>query len=180
MIEDGMITKIGKEPQLPQADKSLNLNGQLVIPGIIDAHVHLRDFQLAYKETFLSGTRAAAMGGVTTVLDMPNTKPPTINSILLQEKKQKVQNNIFTNVGFFSGLPESIEEIENIVREKPVGFKIYPHLLRHSMAHQFLKDNNNDIVGLAQILGHENINTTARYTQRTEKQIGEAVERLEY
>ena len=60
------------------------------------------------------------------------------------------------------------------------GFKIYPHLLRHSMAHQFLKDNNNDIVGLAQILGHENLNTTARYTQRTTEQLGEAVERLEY
>ena len=60
------------------------------------------------------------------------------------------------------------------------GFKIYPHLLRHSMAHQFLKNNNNDIVGLAQILGHENLNTTARYTQRTTEQLGDAVERLEY
>ena len=50
VIEDGVITKIGKEPKLPQADTTLNLNGQLVIPGIIDAHVHLRDFQLAYKD----------------------------------------------------------------------------------------------------------------------------------
>jgi dihydroorotase (multifunctional complex type) len=128
VIEDGVITKIGKEPQLPRAETTLNLNGQLVIPGVIDAHVHLRDFQLAYKETFLTGTHAAAMGGVTTVLDMPNTKPPTINSTQLQEKKQKAENNIFINVGFFSGIPESIDEIERIAREKIVGFKLYPHM----------------------------------------------------
>ena len=60
------------------------------------------------------------------------------------------------------------------------GFKIYPHLLRHSMAHQFLKDTGNDIVSLAQILGHENLNTTARYTQRTSEQLAEASERVTY
>ena len=99
VIEDGIITKIGKEPNLPQVDTTLNLNGQLVIPGIIDAHVHLRDFQLAYKETFLTGTYAAAMGGVTTVIDMPNTKPPTTNATRVLEKKQKAKDNIFTNIG---------------------------------------------------------------------------------
>ena len=46
------------------------------------------------------------------------------------------------------------------------------------MAHKFLEDNSNDLVGLAQILGHENLNTTARYTKRTEQQLGEASERL--
>ncbi|MCY2988010.1 MAG: tyrosine-type recombinase/integrase [Planctomycetota bacterium] len=60
------------------------------------------------------------------------------------------------------------------------GFKIYPHLLRHTMAHQFLADNNNDLVALAQILGHENLNTTARYTKRTEEQLGDAADRLDY
>lgn len=60
------------------------------------------------------------------------------------------------------------------------GFKIHPHLLRHTMAHQFLADNQNDLVSLAQILGHENLNTTSRYTRRTHDQLGEASDRLSY
>jgi site-specific recombinase XerD len=60
------------------------------------------------------------------------------------------------------------------------GVKLYPHLLRHTMAHGYLEANPGDLVGLAQVLGHESLNTTSRYTQRTGQQLAEASERLTY
>jgi integrase/recombinase XerC len=60
------------------------------------------------------------------------------------------------------------------------GIDLHPHLLRHTFSHQFLADNGNDLVALAQVLGHENLNTTAKYTKRTADQLAQTTDRLNY
>jgi site-specific recombinase XerD len=60
------------------------------------------------------------------------------------------------------------------------GFPIHPHLLRHTMAHRLLETSGNDLVALAQILGHKSLNTTARYTRRTQAALAESAEKVEW
>jgi dihydroorotase len=83
LLEDGVIKRISKLKPFTRAEETIPANRLIALPGLIDAHVHLRDMQLAYKETFQTGTRAAAAGGYTTVIDMPNTQPPTTSAARL-------------------------------------------------------------------------------------------------
>jgi dihydroorotase len=124
-IEDGKIVKVAKKTSLPHASTKVNLNGHIMLPGAIDSHVHLRDQQLAYKETFFTGTAAAAAGGVTLVIDMPNNQPVTLNSSFLKERMKLAEKKVLVNVGFFSALPERLEEIAEVVKAGAVGFKVY-------------------------------------------------------
>lgn len=124
-IDNGRIVRIAKETSLPQASKRLNMNGCLILPGLIDAHVHLRDQQLAYREDFTTGTAAAAAGGVTTVIDMPNNRPLTMNAQSLRERMKQAEKRVFVNVAFNCAFPNRIEEISQIVKIGAVGFKLY-------------------------------------------------------
>lgn len=72
-----------------------------ILPGLIDVHVHLREPGLEHKEDLKTGTEAAALGGVTTVLDMPNTIPPVTNGRILREKMALAEGRIAVNVGFY-------------------------------------------------------------------------------
>jgi len=124
-LNEGKIFKIGRESSMPSADARFDLKNLLVFPGLIDAHVHLRDEGKSYKEDFLSGTAAAAAGGMTTVLDMPNNEPVTMSAETLRNRMTIAEARILVDVGFRSEFPEDIEEIEGIVREGAVGFKLF-------------------------------------------------------
>ncbi len=124
-IDEGRIFKIAKNTSLPPASERLDLKGLLVLPGLIDSHVHLRDQQLAYKEDFISGTAAAAAGGVTSVIDMPNNKPLTMSSNSLRERMKIAERRVITNVAFYSAFPRELSEIYSIIKEGAVAFKLF-------------------------------------------------------
>lgn len=124
-IDDGRILKIGRETNMPKSDVRLDLKNLLVLPGLIDVHVHLRDEEKAYKEDFYSGTAAAAAGGMTTALDMPNNNPVTMSVETLRNRMGLAERKVLVNVGFYSEFPKDKSEIHAIVREGAVGFKLY-------------------------------------------------------
>jgi dihydroorotase len=124
-VDDGRILKIAKETNLPQASTRLNIKGQMVLPGLIDPHVHLRDQQLAYKEDFFSGTAAAAAGGVTLTIDMPNNKPVTMSTESLKERMKLAETRAVVNVAFHSAFPKTLEEMSQIAKQGAVAFKLY-------------------------------------------------------
>ncbi|MDP6704017.1 MAG: dihydroorotase family protein, partial [archaeon] len=86
-INNGRIQKIALSDAMPKAEKTINLSEKIVLPGAIDPHVHFREPGLTEKEDFETGSLSALFGGVTTVLDMPNTKPFTGSMQDFENKK---------------------------------------------------------------------------------------------
>lgn len=91
LCRNGVIEKIEKNIQDP-ADKTVDAQSLVLLPGLVDMHVHLRDPGLTYKEDVFTGCRAAAAGGVTSLLAMPNTKPPMDSPALVEELLQRAES----------------------------------------------------------------------------------------
>ena len=124
-IEDGKIAKISKSSI--EGDKEIDLNGQLVLPGLIDPHVHFRDPGLTYKEDFKTGSMAAAHGGFTFVMDMPNTVPKTNTYESFKEKQKIAEAKSVVNFGLHAGY-SSLDEMEKILELNPMSFKVFMDL----------------------------------------------------
>lgn len=101
LVEEGRIARLSKG-RISQVDESVNARGLVVLPGMIDGHVHMREPGLTSKEDFRTGSMAAAHGGITSFIDMPNTKPPTFTKRLLEEKAGLARKSI-VNYGFHMG-----------------------------------------------------------------------------
>jgi len=101
-VIDGRIAAIGASLQA-DAEKTLDAKHLTVLPGLIDSHVHLRDPGDASVESIASGTRAAVLGGITTVFDMPNTSPPIIDAESLALKQKHVEQTAFCDMGLYIG-----------------------------------------------------------------------------
>ena len=109
VIDGGKIIGIMNSSE-PQADRVIDAKGKVVLPGMIDMHVHLRDPGFPERENFESGTRAASAGGVTTVIDMPNTVPATVTLEAFNEKKAIADKKSLVDFGFIGGAGEVPKE----------------------------------------------------------------------
>lgn len=123
LVHDRIIEKIADTIDV-KADKEYDLSGKYLMPGAIDAHVHFRVPGYEKKEDWKSGSRAALAGGVTTVFDMPNTKPHTTTLHALETKRDLIRKDTLINFGLFFGANlDNLDEVKKV--HGIVGLKVY-------------------------------------------------------
>lgn len=129
LIENHHIEEIlegeDKEPVIP-SDEVVNAKGCFLLPGIIDDHVHFRDPGLTHKADMRSESRAAAAGGVTTILDMPNTLPQTTTQEAFDEKMAIAAKQCMVNYGlFFGATNNNADALRKLNGRKVCGIKLF-------------------------------------------------------
>jgi len=125
-VADGRISAVG--PQLEGGGREeIDAQGLLVLPGVVDAHVHLNDPGRADWEGFDTGTRALAAGGTTTAIDMPlNASPPTVDAAAFDAKVAAAAGRLQTDVALWGGLVAgNVEALEELAGRGVVGFKAF-------------------------------------------------------
>ena len=123
LIDEGRIKRVAR--RINGGVETIDASGLTALPGLIDVHVHLRDMELAYKEDFATGTAAAAAGGFTTVLDMPNTVPPTDSASRLTEKQNVAGQKTYVNVGFHAAAVTDSHDIDALANAGAFSLKLY-------------------------------------------------------
>lgn len=119
-IEEDKIVKISKKVE---GDSYFDASNMLVLPGLIDPHVHFREPGATYKEDFETGSRAAVAGGFTTVMDMPNNTIPTTTVQRLNEKKALARRKAVCSVLFHFGATDN--NFQDVMNARPLSMKVY-------------------------------------------------------
>jgi dihydroorotase len=128
VVDDGQFAEIAAPGTLQsrQADDEYDATGQYVLPGVVDGHVHFREPGLEYKEDWASGSRAAVMGGVTTVLEMPNTRPTTSTAEYVTGKRQLAEGKAYCDFGLYGLVAQdNLEHLVPMAEAGVVGYKCY-------------------------------------------------------
>lgn len=121
LIENGRIKEIKKNID-KRDEEVVNARGKPVIPGLVDAHTHMRDFKEKQKEDFISGTKAALAGGITTIIDMPNTNPPITTAETFNRRIKTANTSSLIDFDINFGISDNMGEIDKV---KPASYKIY-------------------------------------------------------
>jgi len=126
LLKDGRIEKIASSLQAPVGAEVVDANGRHLLPGMIDDQVHFREPGLTHKGDFHSESRAAIAGGVTSYMEMPNSKPPTTNVEQLQWKYARAAQTSAANYGFYFGATnDNIEDIRALDPSLACGIKVF-------------------------------------------------------
>lgn len=129
LIEGDKISKIFKDDVPENILKNAEIvdgEDKWLLPGVIDTHVHFRDPGLTQKGDFESESRAAVAGGVTTIMDMPNTNPQTTSMKEIDNKISLAEKKCLTNFSFYLGATnDNIEEVINVDKTKVCGIKVF-------------------------------------------------------
>ena len=131
MLNEGLIVDVLSSLPAGNNFQLIELGNKLLMPGVIDPHVHINEPGRTEWEGFDTATKAALAGGITTLVDMPlNSSPVTTTAKAFDEKMLAAQNKLHTNVGFWGGLiPGNENEIEPLIQKGVLGFKAF---LTHS------------------------------------------------
>jgi dihydroorotase len=124
-VENGQIVQVGQtDADRRQADRVIDATGLTLLPGVIDPQVHFREPGLEHKEDLFTASCACARGGVTSFLEMPNTKPLTITQAALDDKLARAASKCLVNYGFFIGA--TAENAPDLLAANPVcGIKVF-------------------------------------------------------
>jgi dihydroorotase len=131
LIDAGKVVGLVNSASQIEALETIDASGRLVLPGIVDTHAHTREPGYEHKEDFLTASQAAAVGGVTTMVDMPNVDPPTDTIQALEQKKELAKKSVI-DVGHWAAGTQS-DQILKLAEGGALGYKIfqvsgaYPH-----------------------------------------------------
>ena len=126
LIDGERIARIAPQLRATPADEVIDLEGRYLLPGLIDDQVHFREPGLTHKGTLATESRAAVCGGVTSVLEMPNTHPPTTDTAALGEKWARARGRCFANYAFYLGATnDNLEQIKRVTRSEACGIKVF-------------------------------------------------------
>lgn len=144
LVKNGRIEKIDSSIDA-KADREIDATNKYVLPGIIDDQVHFREPGLTHKSDLYTEPRAAVAGGVTSFMEMPNTKPPAVTQELLQNKYDIAAKKSLANYSFFMGATnDNLEEVLKTDAENVCGVKIF----MGSSTGNMLVDNRKTLEGL--------------------------------
>jgi allantoinase len=156
LIKNGIIADVVTELPGEVTRTEINIGKKVLMPGLFDPHVHLNEPGRTNWEGFDTGTKSAAAGGITTLVDMPlNSSPVTTTTTAFDKKLAATKGQLHVNCGFWGGIiPGNSVEIEDLINKGVLGFKAF---LTHSGIDEFPNVTEADLHRIMPVIARHNL-----------------------